>query len=35
MYTVPVKSKLTLKAQNSRLGPRVSKLKRFDARIKS
>ena len=37
-YTVPLKSKLTLAARNSRLDPRVSKLQRFefrDARIES
>ena len=36
--TVPLKSKLTLEARNSRLDPRVSKLERFefrDARIES
>ena len=36
--TVPLKSKLALKARNSRLNPRVSKLKRFefrDVRIES
>ena len=38
IFTVPLKSKLTLKAQNSRLNPRILNLKRFefrDARIES